>query len=113
MSRSYEAIREAIQTRRRVVAVYRERWVALCPHILGWARDEAYVLAYRLFPDGDGDLRSGPPGYWDRLRVGDLSEIRVAPGSWLPGPHVTRPLPGLEFVDVDACRDEQTEETAA
>jgi hypothetical protein len=87
MQNTYELVREAIQTRKTVIGLYRGHWVTFCPHVLGWSQDEAYVVAYRLFPDATARKRAaGPPGYWDRIRLAELHWVRAYAGPWLPGP---------------------------
>jgi hypothetical protein len=80
-SRVYILFREAILAERQVVCTYDGRYRELCPHIIGTNKDgEEAVLAWQF-----GGQSSGKLPQWRCLRLGNVRNARVRPGSWHEG----------------------------
>jgi hypothetical protein len=91
-SRNFELLREAIELRMPVYAIYggHHRW--FCPHALGYKGGVERVLAYQY--DGTSAKGLGPagsPANWRCMNVKGLRQLTLVVGRWHPGPRSIRP----------------------
>lgn len=100
----YGIIRQAVETRRPVSAVYDGRPRLFCPHRLGRNREgQLRVLSYQF----GGASRSGlkPPGSPDNRRCIALDKLRAVElqtGVWQTAPNHSRSASCVAEADVDA-----------
>ncbi len=92
MQAKYLAIRDAVEHRSPLLARRGNVWLTLCPHILGWRKDEAYVVAYTV---------TGPR-QWVCLPLVEINYVRATDGRWLPD-GLSRPPDEMELDEVAAA----------
>jgi hypothetical protein len=100
----YRIVRQAIETRRPISAVYEGHPRLFCPHRLGRNKEgDLRVLCYQF----GGTSRSGlkPPGSpdnWRCIAVDNLSGVKLLKGAWQTAPNHSRPASCIADADVDA-----------
>jgi hypothetical protein len=100
----YRIVRQAIETRRPISAVYEGHPRLFCPHRLGRNKEgDLRVLCYQF----GGTSRSGlkPPGSpdnWRCIAVDKLSGVKLLKGAWQTAPNHSRPASCIADADVDA-----------
>jgi hypothetical protein len=100
----YRKVRQAIETRRSISAVYEEYPRLFCPHRLGRNKEgELRVLCYQF----GGASRSGlkPPGSpdnWRCIALDKLNGVELLEGAWQTAPNHSRPASCIADADVDA-----------
>jgi hypothetical protein len=99
MSDNYSLLRDAVLSRRRVIAFYEGYERHFCPHVLGTKQGEWQVLGFQYA----GGSRTGlpPEGQWRCMRVQGLTQVRVANGDWRTGTGHSRPQTCVDVVDVE------------
>jgi hypothetical protein len=100
----YRKVRQSIETRRPISAVYEEHPRLFCPHRLGRNKEGALrVLCYQF----GGASRSGlkPPGSpdnWRCIALDKLNAVELLEGAWQTAPNHSRPASCIAHADVDA-----------
>jgi len=100
----YRTVREAVMTRRPIVAVYHSRHRLLCPHRLGRNKDgEFRVLCYQFGGESESGLKPlGSPANWRCVALDKLSGVELLNGAWQTAPNHSRPASCIVDADVDA-----------
>ncbi len=91
---SFGLIREAIRARAQLWACVHGRAMRLCPQMLGWHGDDAYVQALVLQPRPGGVLEGGTWQWllhWQWIRLADLQIPTLGAGQWIGCPREQRP----------------------
>ncbi len=99
---TYDLIRQAIQRKQLVLAVYEGRRREMCPHVLGLKGSRAQALFYQFAGESRSGL--GPSGSSDNWRCIDLSkltDVSVMEGEWHTAPNHSRPQTCVDTVDVE------------
>ncbi len=91
MQAKYLAIRDAVEHRSPLLARRGNVWLTLCPHVLGWRKDEAYLVAYTVTR----------PRQWVCLPLAEINYVRATDGRWLPDV-LSRPPEEMELDEVAA-----------
>lgn len=100
----YRMVRQAVETRRPISAIYEEHPRLFCPHRLGRNKEgEFRVLCYQF----GGMSRSGlkPPGSpdnWRCMALDKLNGVRLLESAWQTAPNHSRPASCIADADVDA-----------
>jgi len=96
-------LRMSIRQRQPITAMYNGRRRQLCPHRLGWNKDEERrVLCYQY--GGDSVSGLGQPGArsnWRCLAIEKLSQVALIAGSWRTAPNHSRPQTCIVRVEMD------------
>jgi hypothetical protein len=97
-------VREAVESRRPVAAVYQNRYRLLCPHRLGRNKHgQLRVLCYQYGGESESGLRAaGSPANWRCIALDKLSSVEVLSGAWRTAPNHSRPASCIVYADVDA-----------
>lgn len=97
---TYALLKQAIEDKMAVTAVYDGLPRIFSPHALGTKRGQPHVLVYQF----GGESRSGLPetGEWRCLDVDDLSEVSLEPSEWHTAANVFNPQSCLDEIDVVA-----------
>jgi len=102
-SSTYTLVREAITTKRIVVATYGGHVRELCPHAIGMKNGKEHALFYQV--GGTSSTRPiGPPGSKQNWRCLDLSKLQnvgVKDGEWGTAPNHSRPQSCVDEIDVE------------
>jgi len=100
----YRRVREAVETRRPIAAVYHDRFRLLCPHRLGRNRDgQLRVLSYQFGGESERGLEpEGSPANWRCMALEELSAVELLNGAWQTAPNHSRPASCIVKADVDA-----------
>lgn len=87
----YRIVRQAVETRRPIAAVYHNRRRLLCPHRLGRNKEgQLRVLCYQYGGESESGLKpAGSPANWRCIALDQLSALKL-----LNGP-VANESPGL------------------
>jgi hypothetical protein len=100
----YRKVRQAIESRRPISAIYEEHPRLFCPHRLGRNKEgEFRVLCYQF----GGASRSGlkPPGSpdnWRCIALKKLNSVALLESPWQTAPNHSRPASCIAVADVDA-----------
>jgi len=100
----YRMVREAVETRRPIAAVYHHRYRLLCPHRLGRNKDgQVRVLCYQYGGESESGLEAaGSPANWRCIGLEKLSAVEPLNDMWRTAPNHSRPASCILDVDVDA-----------
>lgn len=83
MSDVYALIRDAVLTKRQVVATYKGYRRELCPHVLGTKNGRRQALFFQF---GGGSASALPPGGdWRCIPVEGLKDVVIRDGEWHTG----------------------------
>lgn len=96
-------LRVAIRQRQPVAAVYDGCRRLLCPHKLGWNKEDSRrVLCYQYGGDSVSGLDAGEASSnWRCLAVGKLSAVELIDGRWHTAPNHSRPQSCIVRVEMD------------
>ena len=99
MTESYRLVREAILSRRQVVATYDGCRREMCPHVIG--EKEGHDAA--LFFQFSGESNSGlpPNGQWRCIWIDNLSDVEVRDGDWHTGSGHSKGQTCVDLIDVE------------
>ena len=95
----YGLIKQAIQTKQQVVAMYLGDWQEMCPHVLGLKDGEENCWFY-LFGGTSSSAGRNLMG-WRCMKVGELSNVSIRPGPWHTDPRHSRPQTCVDEIDVE------------
>jgi hypothetical protein len=101
MADAYAIIKQAIQTRSSVSAIYSGRYREMTPHVLGSKNGRRQALCYQYA----GESTSGPlgpvgsPENWRCVNVEKLSDVRLISGVFHTAPDHTRPQTCVDEID--------------
>jgi hypothetical protein len=100
----YRLIWTAVEHRRPIAAVYKDRHRLLCPHRLGRNRQgQLRVLCYQYGGESESGLQpAGSPANWRCIAVEKLSAVELREGSWRTAPNHSRPASCIADADIDA-----------
>jgi hypothetical protein len=96
----YATMRAAIRARRPIICIYRDHARAVCPHILGYAKDGREAVFVFQFA---GSSSRGLPrdGAWRCFYLDEVRDMQAHDGPWRAGTGHSRPQQCVQFVDVD------------
>ena|SRR5579863_4160578 len=99
----HRLFRSAIVGRLPIGAMYKERPRLLCPHRMGWNRDdERRLFSYQY--GGESERGLGPPGAeenWRCMEFDKLTAVRVLEGPWHTAKNYSRPPNCIVRVEID------------
>jgi len=99
----------AIVHRRPIAALYRGHRRLLCPHLLGWNRQQRLlVLCYQYGGESETGLKpAGARDNWRCLAVEHLTQVELLDDPWQTAENYSRPQRCIEELelDVDASPD--------
>ena len=100
----YEIVRQAVERRRPISAVYYNRRRLFCPHRLGRNKDgQLRVLCYRYGGESESGLKPiGSPDNWRCVALDKLGNVEVLNGAWRTAANHSRPASCIVEADVDA-----------
>jgi hypothetical protein len=100
----YRIVRQAIETRRPISAVYEGHPRLFCPHRLGRNKEgDLRVLCYQFGGTSRSGLKpAGSPDNWRCIAVNKLSGVKLLKGAWQTAPNHSRPASCIADADVDA-----------
>jgi len=100
----YGIIRQAVETRRLISAVYDGHPRLFCPHRLGRNREgRLRVLCYQFGGASRSGLKpSGSPDNWRCVALDKLSAVELLEGKWETAPNHSRPASCVADANVDA-----------
>jgi hypothetical protein len=100
----YRIVRQAVETRRPISAVYEEHPPLFCPHRLGRNKEgELRVLCYQFGGGSRSGLRPpGSPDNWRCIALDKLKGVELLEGAWQTAPNHSRPASCIADADVDA-----------
>jgi hypothetical protein len=96
-------LRLAIRQRQPVAAVYDRCHRSLCPHRLGWNKDDMRrVLCYQYGGESVSGLASGgAPSNWRCLAVEKRTAVNLVGDGWHTAPNHSRPQSCIVRVEMD------------
>lgn len=83
MSVTLDLVRQAIQQRKQVVAVYQGHRRVLCPHVVGYKNGHEQALFYQC--GGTSSSGLGPMGSkenWRCIPLAMMSDVTIQDGEW-------------------------------
>jgi hypothetical protein len=100
----YRLVREAVETRRPIAAVYHQRYRLLCPHRLGRNKHgQLRVLCYQYGGGSKSGLEAiGSQANWRCIALDKLSAVELLNSVWRTAPNHSRPASCIVDADVDA-----------
>jgi len=100
----YEIVRQAVERRRPISAVYHNRGRLFCPQRLGRNKDgQPRVLCYQCGGESESGLKPiGSPDNWRCVVLDKLRSVEVLNGEWRTAPNHSRPASCMVEADVDA-----------
>jgi hypothetical protein len=100
----YEIVKDAIQTKKIIVAVYDGYERAMCPHTLGTKKGREQALFYQFGGNSRSGLSpDGSPNNWRCLFLDQLTNVSSADakGEWHTAPNHSRPQTCVDQIDVE------------
>jgi hypothetical protein len=105
MPTKYGLIKQAIQNKQQVFAMYHGYPMEMCPHVLGTKEGREQALFYQFGGDSSSGLGpDGSPGNWRCLFLDELSDVSVRPGAWHTAPNHSRPQTCVDVLDVQITK---------
>jgi hypothetical protein len=100
----YCLIWTAVEHRRPIAAVYKQRPRLLCPHRLGRNKQgQLRVLCYQYGGQSESGLQPvGSPATWRCIAVEKLSSVELLEDLWRTAPNHSRPASCIVDADIDA-----------
>lgn len=100
----YRIVRQAIETRRPISAVYDGHPRRFCPHRLGRNKEgQLRVLCYQYGGASRSGLKMpGSPANWRCVALDKLNDVELLEGIWQTAPNHSRPASCVADADVDA-----------
>jgi hypothetical protein len=100
----YLLVWKAVENRRPIQAIYRDRRRLLCPHRLGRNKaGQLRVLCYQYGGESERGLESeGSAANWRCIVLEKLSRVELLEGSWRTAPNHSRPQTCIAETDIDA-----------
>ena len=83
-SEAFELIKQAINERKLISAVYHDLRRELCPHALGWKAEREHALFFQV--GGDSAKGIAFAGSWRCLNLDELSDVEMHKGEFITGP---------------------------
>jgi hypothetical protein len=104
LEKVYRTVREAVETRRPISAVYQNRYRLLCPHRLGRNKDgQLRVLCYQYGGESKSGLNAmGSPANWRCIALAELRNVELLSGAWRTAPNHSRWTSCVVDADIDA-----------
>jgi hypothetical protein len=89
MGGNFALIREAIERKAQVFAIYDGYPRRMCPHLLGWKHGTARALFYQFGGSSSRGIATGGgvEQNWRCMFVEDLSNVTLAAGEWFTAPN--------------------------
>ena len=85
---AYDAVRQAIEQKLQLVAVYKGKRRYLCPHVLGTKKQKAQALFFQFGGDANSVLPAD--GEWRCLPLEGLEILELVEGEWYSSEHLGR-----------------------
>lgn len=99
-SATYDRIRDAIVSKKQVVATYNGHTREMCPHCIGLNKDGGEQALFFQFAGGSS--KGLPPGgEWRCIPLAQLTIIDIRDGPWHRGVSHSRPQTCVKRVDVE------------
>ena len=101
-AQKYEIIKQAIESKQAVEAIYDSKVRLLCPHVLGIDKNGGYQALFYQF-GGASNSRpiepDGSPNNWRCLSLEKLSSVQLAAdGGWHTAPNHSRPQTCVKLI---------------
>lgn len=100
---AWGTLARALEERRPVSAVYHGHERVFCPHVLGWTKLRAKVLAYQVAgTTSTGVLPRAPERCWRSMFVDEVEDAVVTEGRWRSAENYRegRARVGMDFVEI-------------
>jgi hypothetical protein len=98
-SATYNILREAILSEKRIACTYNGQTRELCPIVLGRSNGQEKVLTYQVGGGTDKGTLLRPN--WKCLFVAKMQNPRLQEGPWLEGANHSKPQSCVEVVELD------------
>ena len=100
----YRIVREAVENRSPMAAVYHRHRRLLCPHRLGRNKEgRLRVLCYQYGGESQtGLMPIGSPANWRCMALDQLSSLELLDSAWRTAPNHSRPASCIVDAEVDA-----------
>jgi hypothetical protein len=104
---TFELVKQAIQKKQQVIALYKGLRREMCPHVVGWKGGREQALFYQfggesssgLDPDGSGNN-------WRCLFLDDLQIIEARDGAWHTAPNHSRRQPCVDEIAAEVVYEQ-------
>lgn len=99
-------LKDAILSRKRIVATYAGLRREMCPHIIGAKGDKLHCLFYQY--GGESSRGLGPPGSpdnWRCLPLAGLHDVEVREGEWFSASNYTTVQSCIDTIETMTVMD--------
>ncbi len=93
----YELVRWAILEKQQVHADYKDYYMQMCPHVIGWKNGKAHALFYQFA----GQSSSGNLPQWRCMDSDEVSNVSVVAGPWHTGQGQNQPQTCVDEIDAE------------
>jgi hypothetical protein len=102
-SSNYLLVRQAIQDRRSIVAVYQGHMRFMSPHVIGRKNSREQALFYQFGGTSSSKLEPlGSPSNWRCIPIGLMTDLKVMDSTeWATGPNHSRPQTCVGEIDLE------------
>lgn len=102
MPDAYETIRQAIQKKQHVLAVYDGHYREMCPHVLGRKNGRIQGLFYQFAGTSRSGLApDGSASNWRCIPIDKLSDVQLRDGAWHTAANHSRAQTCVDQIDVE------------
>jgi hypothetical protein len=99
-------LKDAILSRRRIIATYGGLRREMCPHIIGTKDDKPHCLFYQYAGESSHGLEPpGSPNNWRCLPLEGLNDVEVNEGDWYSGSNYTTVQSCIDTIDTMTVMD--------
>jgi len=102
MPTTYEIVKDAIQNKKIIHAIYKSKERIMCPHCLGTKGSRQQTLFYQFAGESSTGLQpDGSANNWRCLFIDELSNVWSEAGNWHTAPNHSRLNTCVDNVDVE------------
>lgn len=102
MKTNYELVREAIETKKHILAEYKGYYREICPHAIGTKKGAEKVIGYQFAgASSKGQIQENSPENWRCLFVNELENIELREGEWITAENHSRPNTCIDELDIE------------
>ena len=102
MPSSYDIIKNAIETKKPISAIYRQKYRELCPHVLGTKDGRYQALFYQFGGESTSGLATdGSRNNWRCMFLDELTDVTQIEGEWHSAPNHSRPQSCVDQIDCE------------
>jgi hypothetical protein len=99
----YQIIKDAIENKKVVTAMYKGHYRKMCPHALGTKHGKEHALFYQFDGSSSKGLSYDARKNWRCMDIDELERVSSEPGAWHTAANHTRPSKCIDYIDAQVA----------